>query len=408
MPIPFSLFLALKYLRPKRSFISVVTVISVIGVVLGVAILVIVLSVMTGFDNMWRDKILSFKPHLTVYGSMGLVTEEEELSDRIESLAGFEGAAPVIHILTLIQNHDRFDAPFVLGITPERAERVTGVGSSITQGTFNISGNHVVIGVDLARTLNLRLGDTCLLYSPMNVMSEDEIHLPEEAVVAGIFDMGMSAYDSRFVLTSLDMARDLSGVEEGAQLIYVMTDDAFRFAERAEDLRLELGQGYDVRTWKEEDSLLFAALRNEKTIMFALLVFISIVAVFCVANTLIVITVQKTHEIGLLKALGYSSAKIMGVFVWHGWIQGVVGTLFGIGLGILVVENLNSIVQWLTHWNVEIFPKGIYGISELPAETNWRDVIAIAIVVNVLCTLASVLSSYRAAALNPADALRHE
>ena len=191
-------------------------------------------------------------------------------------------------------------------------------------------------------------------------------------------------------------------------MIYVMTEDAFRFDEFAASISRELGPAYSVKTWKEVDSLMFNALSHEKTMMFVLLVFITIVAIFCVTNTLIVITVQKTNEIGLLKALGFPSRKIMGAFVWHGWIQCLIGTAAGEGAGLLVLHNLKNIVAWLTSINVEVFPKMIYGLNEIPWNTSFGELARIAIFVMVFCTLSSILPAYRAARLDPVDALRQE
>ncbi|MBT3294460.1 MAG: ABC transporter permease [Verrucomicrobia bacterium] len=408
MRLPFSFFLALKYLRPKRSFSSVVTVISILGVLLGVAILVIVLSVMTGFDNMWRDKILSFKPHLTVTSLYGPVEEEEELCQRIESIEGITGAAPNIQTRVLLQYEGRLSAPVVLGVPSERVARISKVTEHMHRGTFTLDEESIVLGIDLAGSLGIRVGDTVLLYSPMNVVSMDEMYLPEELIVSGIFDMGMRDFDSGFIFTSLGVARDLVGMESGAHGLYVMTADAFRFDHYAVALRDALGPAYDVRTWQQVDSLLFDALAHEKAMMFILLVFITIVAIFCVTNTLIVITVQKTNEIGVLKALGFSSLKIMGAFVWLGWIQCLVGIAGGIGTGLLVLNNLGNIVAALTSIDVEVFPKAIYGLSEIPWSTSASEIINVAVFVMVFCTLSSILPAYRAARLDPVKALRQE
>lgn len=407
--MPFSLFLALKYLRPKRSFISVVTVISVVGVLLGVAVLVIVLSVMTGFDNMWREKILSFKPHVTVLSLHGRIERPEEVCRRVESVDGVTGAAPSIETRVLIQHDGVTAAPIVVGIDPLRAEGVSRVPRHMTRGGFDLSGDSAVLGEDLAGHMGLRVGDELLVYSPMNVLRPDEVYLPEALTVAGVFDLGMRDFDTGFVLTSLQVARDLVGLEQGALAVYVMTEDPFQFERLAEDIRRALGPGFDVRTWKEVDSVLFEALQHEKTMMFVLLVFITIVAIFCVTNTLIVITVQKTNEIGLLKALGFSSVKIMGAFVWHGWIQCLAGTAAGIGVGLAVLHNMQRIVRWLTGaLDVEVFPKAIYGLSEIPWSTSGVELAQIALFVMVFCTLSSILPAYRAARLDPVDALRHE
>jgi lipoprotein-releasing system permease protein len=408
MRLPFSFFLAMKYLRPKRSFTSVVTVISILGVLLGVAILVIVLSVMTGFDNMWRDKILSFKPHLMVTSMYGPVEEEEALCQRIESIEGITGAAPTIQTRVLLQHEGALVAPVVLGAPSDRVARISRVTEHMHSGTFSLDADSMVLGIDLAGSMGIRVGDTVLLYSPMNVVSQDEMTLPEELTVSGIFDMGMRDFDSGFVFTSLDVARDLVGMDSGAHGIYVMTDDAFRADEYAEALREALGPSCAVQTWQQTDRLLFDALRHEKAMMFVLLVFITIVAIFCVTNTLIVITVRKTNEIGLLKALGFSSLKIMGAFVWLGWIQCLIGIAGGIGTGLLVLNNLGNIVAALTSFDVEVFPKAIYGLSEIPWSASPREIIDVAAFVMVFCTLSSLLPAWRAARLDPVQALRQE
>jgi lipoprotein-releasing system permease protein len=408
--LPFSLYLALKYLRPKRCFLSVVTVISVVGVLLGVAILVIVLSVMTGFDNMWREKILSFKPHLTVMARAGVLEDEEEVCRRIEADADVTGCAPVVETLVLLQHGGRAVPPVIVGIDAERAAKVTRIPEFIKPGfgSFDLSEGCAVLGSDLAARMGLNVGDKFLVYSPQNVMSRDELYLPQELRVSGIFDLGMRDYDAGFVITDIGVARDLVGMDRGAQAIYVMTRDAFRFEDCALRVRSVLGPDYAVRTWQEVDQLLFSALSHEKTMMFILLVFITIVAIFCVTNTLIVITVQKTNEIGLLKALGFSSGKVMAAFVWHGWIQCLVGCAAGIGTGLLVLNNIKGIVYVLTSINVEVFPKAIYGLSEIPWSTSVEELVRIALFVMVFCTLSSILPARRAARMAPVEALRQE
>ncbi|MBN1557612.1 MAG: ABC transporter permease [Lentisphaerae bacterium] len=406
--LPFPLFLALKYLRPKRSFISVVTAISVLGVLLGVAILVIVLSVMTGFDNMWRQKILSFKPHLTVTGSAGVLDDPEALCRVIDAVPGVTGTAPVAATRVLVQHAGHTDAPMAVGVDPERAAGVSRIPAYIQAGRFDLEGERAVIGVDLARRLRLDVGSRFLVYSPMNVIRADELYLPEELEVAGIFDLGMRDFDSGFLLTSLQVGRDLAGLEAGAHAVYVMTENPFRFGEFAARVRNAAGPHYTVRTWQEVDRVLFSALSHEKTMMFILLVFITIVAIFCVTNTLIVIAVQKTHEIGVLKALGFPSWKIMAAFICHGWIQCLVGIAAGLGAGLLVLHNLKGIVKALTAFSVEVFPKEIYGLDEIPWSTSPVELAQIALFVMVFCTVSSVLPAYRAARMDPVEALRRE
>ncbi|MFO7871414.1 MAG: ABC transporter permease [Kiritimatiellia bacterium] len=406
--MPFSLFLSLKYLKPKRSFISVVTGISIAGVFLGVAILVIVLSVMTGFSEMWREKILSFKPHLTVESAFGSIRNEEGICRRIEAVDGITGAAPALETIALIRNDERVAAPFVVGIDPDRAGNVSRVPYHITAGSFSLETDEAVLGCDLAERMNLETGDTFLVYSARNVTANDEFHLPEELTVAGIFDLGMHNFDAGFVLVPLAKARDMVGIESGAGKIYVMTEDAFQFAAFRSRLVNVLPAEYYVSTWKDIDQLLFKAVSHEKTMMFILLVFITIVAIFCVTNTLIVITVQKTHEIGLLKALGFRRSRIIAAFVLHGLIQCVIGILLGIGAGVLIGENLGSITEWLGSMNIQTFPKEIYGLDEIPWVFSAKDVLTVSITVLAACVAASIMPALRAGRLSPAEALRQE
>ncbi len=407
--LPFPLYLALKYLRPKRAFISLVTSISVAGVMLGVAILVIVLAVMTGFDNMWREKILSFKPHLTVTALYGVIEDEHEIYRKLDDLPGITAVAAGIELRTLAEAHERISAPVVLGIDPQRAAAISRVPEFIVAGEFDINGENCVVGIDLAAQMGLTIGSELLVYSPRNVMTRDEMHLPEALTVRGIYDLGMRDFDGGFVITSLAIGQDLAGMDRGGAFsVHIMTDDPFRFSESAGNVRSAIGPGYDVQTWREIDSLLFQALSHEKLLMACLLGIITVVAVFCVTNTLIVITYQKTHEIGLLKALGFSSWRIMSAFMLHGWIQCLVGNLLGILLGVTVLMNLDRLAGFLAGMDIEAFPKDIYGLSRIPWEISVSDVTIVSVFVMVFCTLVSLVPAGRAVWLDPVEALRSE
>ncbi|TFH17459.1 MAG: FtsX-like permease family protein [Lentisphaerales bacterium] len=406
---PFSLFLALKYLRPKRSFVSVVTFISVSGVLLGVAILLIVMSVMEGFDQMWRDKILGFSAHITVTRPGTVIDNEDAVALELESIPGISNAIPFVQCIALLRNESRIDAVLIMGVDPSRSGLASSIPSNMISGAFDISDENVVIGSDLAAQLGAGVGDRVLAYSPNSVGSGDELHLPEELTVAGIFNLGMWEFDSRYVLSSIQAARDVYGIDNGAVAIKVLTDDPFRADEFAAAIRETLGNRFIATTWTQMNRTLFEALRVEKGLMLFLLSLISIVAFFCVASTLIVITVQKTSEIGLLKALGFSSGKIMGVFIWHGMIQCITGTLGGLGAGMVILRYRNAILNLLARlFNFELFPKSLYQLAEIPAKTTCEDVVTIVVLVVVFCIIASIVPAARAAYLNPADALRNE
>lgn len=407
--MPFPIFLALKYLRPKRSVISVVTFISVIGVVLGVAIIIIVRAVMTGFGDMWQKNILDFRPHITISAHGGVIEDEEAVCKRLEQIPGITVASPGLETRVLIEHRRRVVAPLIIGTDPLRAQRVMKL-DKLAAGEFNIEGDSTVIGVDLASDLGVMVGDDILIYSPMNLINKDEVYFPERLTVTGIFDSGQRDFDSGFVVTSLAVVRDLMGMNSGVYSIHLKVDnpqDNTAFTRIVNDVRVRV-PAYMVRTWQEIDSQIFTALAVEKNMMVLLLMFITIVAIFCVTNTLIVLTEQKTDEIGLLKALGFSSGQVMGAFVLHGWIQCLVGTVLGIGAALLILNNLQAMVDGLALLGVEVFPKSVYGLSEIPWRVVPEEIAVVAAMVILFCTVASFLPAWRAARMDPVTALRKE
>ena len=405
--MPFPLYLALAFLRPRRSFASAIPAITVLGVMLGVAILMIVLAVMTGFGDVWREKILSFKPHVTIYANApdGVVADPEAVCRAAEAVPGVESACPAILFPAMIRADAGGDpiAVTVVGIDPERPSILGNAASHLVAGVFAPSEDRAVIGRDLARRLWSGPGGRFLCYSPA-----DELYFPEELRIAGVYDMGMAQFDDGMVVCSLGMARDLMGMDGGARLVQVQVGAPELAHVQAGAIADALGPLYRVSTWQDEDKVLFDALRTEKTMMFILLAFIAVVAAFCVTNTLIVITIQKTREIGLLKALGFSAGQIRSAFVLGGLVQCVLGEALGFGLGWLVLHNLQRLVAWLASCGIEVFPKAVYGLAQIPWRIVPTDVAAVLCTVFAFCFAASVLPAWLAARLDPVRAINQE
>ena len=407
----FPLFLALKYLRPRRDFVSVIPIITTLGVCLGVAILMIVLAVMSGYGEVWREKILGFKPHITVRGYWNTIDDPDSAVAKIEKIPGVKSAtAAIITPVMLALDIDADDPPIsqavIIGVDPGRESILSQLDNQIVSGRYDISGDNVVLGLKLARSLGARAGDSILCYSPRNLNTKNELHLPEEMVVAGLYQTGQNDYDSSFLICSLGMARDVLGMDGGATLIQAQLDDPM-WAEREKlVIAHALGPMFFVTSWQEEDQTLFDVIRMEKTMMFILLAFIAVVAAFCVTNTLILITIQKTREIGLLKALGFSKWQIESAFVLNGMIQCVAGILLGLGLGWTVLCNLNRIVNWLAGvLGRDLFPPHIYGFDEMPWRVLPSDIGSVVGLVFVFCVLAAYLPAMRAARLDPVKAI---
>lgn len=406
--MPFSLFLALKYLKPKRSVTSVITCVSVLGVLLGVAVVIVVRAVMTGFGDLWEEKILDFKPHasLTSYRSGTVIEGEDELVKNLSALPGVVAVTPEIDTRIMLECRGRVSAPVVLGVDPDRFLTAYKVGAP-RAGEFDLEGDSIVLGVDLARSLGAWVGDDVTVYSPKTLATRDEIFLPLKWRVTGIFSSGQRDYDSGYCVCSLANARDLMGLEHGVFAVHMKMaepSNAPVFDALCEKIR---GAAPNCRliTWREADREIFNALAVEKNMTALLLMLITIVALFCVMNTLLVLTVQKTPEIGLLKALGFSKIKIMGAFVVHGLVQVTTGTFLGLATASAILKNLQNIVDMLARFGVQVFPKSVYGLDSIPYRLIASDVIWVVVIVYVFGLLAALVPAFLAASKNPVEAL---
>lgn len=428
MTKPFSLFLALRYLKPKRTFLSLITVISILGVTLGIMVLILVISVMTGFEQELRRKVLGFDAHL-VAGGETILEDWPSMADRIRSVPGVTGVAPFVQGPVLAEFEGRRMAPKVRAIDPDAEKAVTSLQDFMVAGELKLDGDETVIGSALAGILGVGVGDKITVYSPGNLQeiineinklesAKDkskstaqlrEMVLPMELTVTGIFESGRYLYDSEFLLVPLHIGQELYGLGEGVHGLTIKTVHPYQAAAVREAIYNAVDPSPNIATWMDMNRDLFEAIRMERNVMFFILLFIVIVAAFGIMNTLITVTVQKTREIGILKALGARTGQIIGVFVGQGIVVGLFGTLIGLGTGIWLVQYRNQVSHWLSGaLGIEIFPRSVYQFSEIPAEIVPSDVAIICTSAFLICTVAAIIPAWFAARMDPVRALRYE
>jgi lipoprotein-releasing system permease protein len=422
--LPFELLLALRYLRPKRTFVSVITLISVLGVTLGVAVLIIVLSVMSGFDQQLRDKILGFNPHLRVMEQNRTMARYSEVLKRIGSNPAVRSVTPFVLGQVLIETQPRntniqaqVAAPWVRGIDAKIERTVSILPTNIVEGKFDVDDRGLLIGEEFRRNMNLEVGDNVLIYSPSDLKKWREsvnkenatVPVPPEYEVRGVFDVGYFEYNASVVVTSLRDAQTLYDLSDHVHGLMVMLKNPYRAAAVRDEIERDLGPGYRITTWMEENSNILNALVVEKNVMFYLLFFIMIVAALCILSALITFVVQKTREIGMLKALGASDVQISGLFLSQSAVVGVFGVLAGYGLGMLALAYRNEFLHFMNRaTGFELFPAAIYNFSELPALIIPSDIILVCTSALVVCTLGGVIPAWLAGRLKPVEALRYE
>lgn len=430
MKAPFSLFLALRYLQPKRTFVSVITVISVLGVSFGVWALVIVIAVMTGFDKELQRKVLGFDAHLIVSNDQ-LLRDWRDLDAEVQKAPGVVATAPFVQGPVIVDFMGRILTPKIRGIEMDREVKIADLKSMVKEGSgrHNIQSDECLIGTELAANLGIQVGDKLTIYAPRNIgdvlkliddVKKDpndkgaldhlkEVVLPAELEVIGIFKSGRYTYDADFVLTPLHIAQELYGLQDDIHGLSVRTNDPYDLEPAIRAIEPHLPVGTGLMSWIDMNKQLFDAIRLERNTMFVILTIIVVVAGFGIMNTLITVTVQKRREIGVLKALGARASQIVRVFLVQGIVVGIIGTLVGLGIGLITVQFRNEFKEWLANTlGIEIFPPAIYQFSQIPAEIVPSDLMIICGSAFFICAVAALLPAWAAARLDPVKALRYE
>jgi lipoprotein-releasing system permease protein len=418
MQIPYELILGWRYTRAGRAtrrngFISFISGVSMLGIALGVAALIIVLSVMNGFQKEVRDRMLSVVSHIEIYAPYGAA-----LPDLARTLAEVRtnpqviGAAPFIAAQALLARGEDMKGTIVRGIDPALEPEVTDLVGNLknTALTRLIPGEFgVVLGGELARSLGVREGDKVTLVAPSGqVTPAGVVPRLKQMTVVGTFDSGHYEYDSALVLMHLDDAARIFRLE-GPSGVRLKLQDLHQARTVAAELAKTLTGDLLIRDWTRQNRTWFAAVQLEKRMMFIILTLIVAVAAFNLVSTLVMTVTDKRADIAILRTLGASPQSIMGIFVVQGAMVGVIGTLAGLVLGLGVAFNIDVLVPALEQFlGATFLPKDVYLISSMPSDPQQSDILPVAIISLVLAFVATLYPSWRASRVNPAEALRYE
>lgn len=415
----YEFFIGLRYLRAKRktTFVSVISFISILGITVGVTALIVVLSVMTGFEQDLKDKILGINAHIVVMESMGQMEDYEEVTTAVKGVEGVLGATPFIYSQAMLSSAGGVVGVVVRGLDLKTVGDVIVLPERMREGTldglkptFGDGTPGIAIGSELAKNIGAALGDEINVISPMaRAAGMGAVPRMASFRVAGIFGTGMYEYDSSLAFISIENAQKFFKLGDTVTGVEVKLRDIYSAEEVGRTIEGVLGGSYWTRTWTDMNRNLFSALKLERVVMFIILMLIIIVAALNIISTLIMVVMEKGKDIAILKSMGATSTGIMKIFMIEGSVIGVIGAFLGTALGLLVALNLEKVVkffEWL--FDFTVLPPSVYYIDKLPSKVEPTVVVLIALVSLGISFLATVYPSWRASRLDPAEGLRYE
>jgi len=413
--VRYELFVGLRFTRAERRnhFISFISLTSMLGIALGVAALIVVLSVMNGFQKEVRARILGVASHVQITGLDNQLGDWQAVAKEAAGHPQVAAAAPFVNGQGMLTLGTQVRGVLVRGIEPQLEEKVADIGSHMVAGKLEALAPgqfNIVLGSELARALGAAVGDKLTLIVPQGLVTPAGI-LPrlKQFTVAGIFEVGMFEYDSGLALIELDDAQKLYGTGDRVSGVRLKLHDLFQSREVARDLIARLRADVYVSDWTRSHANYFRAVQIEKRMMSIILSLIVAVAAFNIVSTLVMAVTDKQSDIAILRTLGASPGGIMQIFMVQGALIGVIGTLIGVAGGIALALNIDVVVPFLERLlNVQFLSREVYYITDLPSDLHSSDVIAIALVSLALSLLATLYPSWRAARVNPAEALRYE
>lgn len=412
---PLQLFVGLRYTRAKRRnhFISFISLTSMLGIALGVTALITVLSVMNGFENELRQRILGMTSHATISGYSAPLDNWRELSAISDRHPRVIGSAPYIQKEGMLIAGQQVNGSLIRGVLPGEEPKVSEVAKKLIAGELGglvAGGFNIILGVDLARILGVMVGDKVTLVTPTaNVTPAGVMPRLKRFTVSGIFEVGMYEYDSALALIHLDDARKLFRMHDGVTGVRLKLDDLFKAPQVSRELAESIPGVYLVRDWTKHHANFFRAIKTEKTVMFVILLLIVAVAAFNIVSTLVMVVTDKTTDIAILRTLGATPRTVMGIFMVQGTVIGFIGTAMGLLGGVTLALNVETIVPALENLlGAQFMPADVYYISDLPSELHWDDVIKITVVSFGISILATLYPAWRASRTQPAESLRYE
>jgi lipoprotein-releasing system permease protein len=411
---PVELFVGLRYLRAKRRtrFVSFITLISLIGVSLGVAALIVILSVMNGFEGELRSRLLSMSAHGSVAAADGTTENWESLLDKVVAEPGVKSAAPFIQMEGMIQSGRDLVAVIVHGVEPGYEQKLSGDLINMVDGRLDVlqpGERSIILGRMLAYELGAKIGDGIVLLVPKPVGDGTLQPVLERFITRGIFEAGAQDHDAVLALVHKDDVAQILGLESAVTSVRFRADDVLAAPAISRSLQSKLGSEYKSSDWTIENGSYFRAIRLEKMMMSLILSLIIGVAAFNIVASLVMVVTDKTTDIAVLRTLGMSPQGVVKVFFVQGAVIGWAGVAIGLVLGVVLALNVPTLVPILEQlFGFQIMPGDVYYVTDIPSELESQDVAVIAISAFVLTSLATLYPARRAALVNPAAALRYE
>lgn len=414
MSLPLPLFIGLRYVRARSSqfFVSFISWVSMLGICLGVAALITILSVMNGFEDELRTRLLSLAAHAKLSGNPTALAQWPLLVERARAVKGVSGAAPYVELHGLLAHEPELQPALIRGIDPVAEASVSTVGQSMVAGKLSSlqpGSRYIVLGRVLAYQLGLSIGDSVTLMVPVASAEGELTPRIQRFVVSGVFEVGLQDHDSVLALVSLADALALQGRASAPTGVRLRFDDVFAAPQLAREAAGALGGGFTVSDWTRENASYFRAIRIEKTMMTLILLLIVAVAAFNIVAALVMVVTDKRTDIAILRTLGLKPGAVVGVFITQGVVIGWLGAVLGIVCGVLLALNVGTIAPWLEHtFGFQIMDSDVYYITQIPSDLQVDDVAIIGTVAFALTVLATLYPAGRAARTEPAEALRYE